>query len=166
MGERVNTGRESGRDGHGVPHDGEGDTFGQADVGQGNWIERGPTHDTGAEPRPAAEADGPLGQGRESRSGRADGAADPAVRSDPSQPGTAHGEHARVQRPVADDRGDDALASGLSNYSRTTQYGNQSRYGTPTQYNAEAESGGEAQNGGGPENNRAPGESGAAHPNG
>ncbi|MBA2626896.1 MAG: hypothetical protein H0U85_02715 [Gemmatimonadales bacterium] len=140
MDERVNTGRESGRDGHGVPHDGEGDTFGQADAGQGNWMERGPSHPAGSGAMPADEAAHPLGQGRESRTDQASGASDPAVRSDPAT---------RLDRAVSheDLPVNDSPGSGLSNYSTTSQYGNQTAYGTPAQYNEEPLDGGELQNG-------------------
>ena len=150
---QVETGRESGRDGHGVPHEASGDTYGQADMGQGNWSTPGPTHDAA----PVSET-GPLGQGSEPRV-RPDGPSDPAVR----QPAST-GEPRTPVRDAA--LGAAAVASGLSNYSSATQYGNQGRYGTPAQYNAEPLVGGELQNGDHPADRPHPGGSGPAHPNG
>ncbi len=156
--DRVETGRESGRAGSGVPHDGAVDTFGQADVGQGNWTERGPAHASPDDDRPSSEAHRPLGQGRESLSEGASDASDSAVHSDPRSP----------QRPVPIDEMpvNDDPGSGLSNYSRASQYGNQGRYGTPSQYNQEQTAGGELQNGHRPENSPHPGNSGPPNPNG
>lgn len=136
--DQVRTGRESGLRGEGVPHDPAGDTYGQADAGQGNWSDRGPVHVTG--PSTAAAApDRSLGQGAESRGG-ARGPGDP----DLLKPG---GEPATVPVPRATAVTEPMISSGLSNYSSATQYGNQNHYGTPAQYNAEPVVGGELQNG-------------------
>ena len=152
----VNTGRESGARGMGVPHDVDGDTYGQADAGQGNWSDAGPARAT-----PPATADAAperrLGQGAEPKGG-AGGPGDPDVRQAPE------GEQ-RVPVPREWARDEPMVASGLSNYS-ATQYGNQGRYGTPAQYNAEPREAGELQNGDHPEDRPSPGESGPAHPNG
>lgn len=153
---RVQTGRESGRDGLGVPHDAAADTYGQADAGQGNWSDRGPAH-----PAPPASSDATagrrLGQGAEPRGG-AGGPADRDVRK-------ASDEPAPVPLPRRAAGDEPLLASGLSNYSRS-QYGNQGRYGTPAQYNEERVVAGELQNGDHPEDRPAPGDTGPAHPNG
>ena len=152
---RVLTGRESGRDGLGVPHDAAADTYGQADAGQGNWSDRGPAH-----PEPPASSEAAsgrrLGQGAEPRGG-AGGPADQDVRH-PSEP-------AQVPLPRRSAGEEPQLASGLSNYSRS-QYGNQGRYGTPAQYNEERVVAGELQNGDHPEDRPAPGDTGPIHPNG
>ena len=135
---QVLTGRESGPRGEGVPHDPAGDTYGQADAGQGNWSDRGPLRET-----PPASSDTaperPLGQGAEARGG-AGGPGDRDVRKAADQPAAA---------PVPRGTGgaEPMVSSGLSNYSSATQYGNQNRYGTPAQYNAEGAVGGELQNG-------------------
>lgn len=152
----VNTGRESGLRGLGVPHAAEADTYGQADAGQGNWAEPGP-----ARPTPPATADAAperrLGQGAEPKGG-AGGPGDADVRKAPEN-------ERRVPVPRESAHGEPMVASGLSNYS-ATQYGNQSRYGTPAQYNQERMEAGELQNGDHPEDRPTPGESGPAHPNG
>lgn len=154
---RVRTGRESGRDGLGVPHDPAADTYGQADAGQGNWSEPAPAH--GAPPASSDAAEKRhLGQGAESRGG-AGGPADQDVRKAPDEP-------VRVPLPRQASVGEPMLASGLSNYSPGSQYGNQSRYGTPAQYNDERMIAGELQNGDHPEDRPTPGDSGPAHPNG
>jgi hypothetical protein len=138
---RVRTGRESGRDGLGVPHDATADTYGQADAGQGNWSDRGPAH-----PEPPTSSDAAagrrLGQGAEPRGG-AGGPADKDVTRASQEP-------APVPPPRRAAGEEPMLASGLSNYSRT-QYGNQGRYGTPAQYNEEPLVAGELQNGDHPE---------------
>ena len=146
---RVQTGRESGRDGLGVPHDALADTYGQADAGQGNWSDAGPA-DAVDERR--------LGQGAEPRGG-AGGPADKDVRKPSDQP-------PRVPLPRGALGGEPMVASGLSNYSPGSQYGNQSRYGTPAQYNDERMVAGELQNGDHPEDRPTPGDTGPAHPNG
>jgi hypothetical protein len=140
-----------------VPHDSAGDTYGQADAGQGNWSDRGPVHEM---PAGTAETvpERPLGQGAEARGG-AGGPGDRDVRKPPANASTP-----RLRREAAP--AGPMIASGLSNYSSGTQYGNQSRYGTPAQYNAERVAGGELQNGDHPEDRPAPGSSGPAHPNG
>lgn len=136
--DQVLTGRESGPRGEGVPHDPAGDTYGQADAGQGNWSDRGPVHVTGPSTTDAAP-ERPLGQGAEARGG-AGGPGDRNVRKTPDEPSVAPVPRATaVTEPM--------VSSGLSNYSSTTQYGNQNRYGTPAQYNAEPAVGGELQNG-------------------
>ena len=154
---RVRTGRESGREGLGVPHDAAADTYGQADAGQGNWSDRGPAH-----PVPAASSDAVserrLGQGAEPRGG-AGGPADRDVRTAPVTP-------APVPLPRRSAGDEPMVASGLSNYSSGSQYANQGRYGTPTQYNEERSVAGELQNGDHPEDRPAPGDTGPAHPNG
>lgn len=137
--DQVLTGRESGPRGEGVPHDPAGDTYGQADAGQGNWSDRGPVHATAPGSADAAP-ERPLGQGAESRGG-ARGPGDPDVRKAADEP-------AAVPVPRATAVTEPMISSGLSNYSSTTQYGNQNRYGTPAQYNAEPVVGGELQNGG------------------
>jgi hypothetical protein len=153
---QVLTGRESGPRGEGVPHDPAGDTYGQADAGQGNWSDRGPMHETSpGSARTASER--PLGQGAEARGG-AGGPGDPDVRKAPDIPGAPVPRTGAVTEPM--------IASGLSNYSSTSQYGNQNRYGTPAQYNAERAVAGELQNGDHPEDRPTPGDSGPAHPNG
>jgi hypothetical protein len=153
---QVLTGRESGPRGEGVPHAADGDTYGQADAGQGNWSDRGPMHEM-----PVASAEtGPeraLGQGAEPRGG-AGGPGDRDVRRPPADPGSPVPRVSAPSGPM--------IASGLSNYSSGTQYGNQSRYGTPAQYNAERQVGGELQNGDHPEDRPTPGDSGPAAPNG
>lgn len=154
---RVQTGRESGRDGLGVPHDARADTYGQADAGQGNWSDAGPVHHAPPASSDAAEKRR-LGQGAEPRGG-AGGPADRDVRKAPDEP-------TRVPLPRGALAAEPMLASGLSNYSAGSQYGNQSRYGTPAQYNAEPMVAGELQNGDHPEDRPAPGETGPAHPNG
>ena len=154
---RVRTGRESGRDGLGVPHDPAADTYGQADAGQGNWGDRGPAHPAPPGSSAAAE-DRRLGQGAEPRGG-AGGPADRDVRKPSDEP-------APVALPPRGSGEEPKVASGLSNYSAGSQYGNQSRYGTPAQYNDERMVAGELQNGDHPEDRPAPGESGPPHPNG
>jgi hypothetical protein len=154
---RVQTGRESGRDGLGVPHAAEADTYGQADAGQGNWSDPGPAHPPPPASSDAAE-DRRLGQGAEPRGG-AGGPADRDVRKAPDEP-------ARVPLPRRAPGAEPVLASGLSNYSPGSQYGNQSRYGTPAQYNDERMVAGELQNGDHPEDRPTPGDTGPAHPNG
>ncbi len=150
---RVQTGRESGRDGYGVPHEPGVDTYGQARAGQGNWQDEGPAGLPEAPPAP----DGPLGQGSEPMARGAD-----AARPD-QLPGGVGGA-ARPIRDAADRT--PVLASGLSNYSRDSQYGNQGRYGTPAQYNEEPMTGGELQNGDHPADRPATGEPTTPHPNG
>ena len=153
----VQTGRESGRDGLGVPHDVRADTYGQADAGQGNWSDPGPAHLA-----PPASSDAVderrLGQGAEPLGG-AGGPADRDVAKAPAPP-------ARVPLPRPAVAADPRIASGLSNYSPGSQYGNQARYGTPAQYNDERMVAGELQNGDHPEDRPTPGDTGPAHPNG
>ena len=154
---QVLTGRESGPRGEGVPHEPAGDTYGQADAGQGNWSDRGPMHEMPASSAETAP-ERPLGQGAEARGG-AGGPGDRDVRRPPA-------DAAAAPVPQVTPPPGPMIASGLSNYSSGTQYGNQSRYGTPAQYNAERMVAGELQNGDHPEDRPAPGDSGPAHPNG
>ena len=154
---RVRTGRESGREGLGVPHDPAADTYGQADAGQGNWGDPAPAHPAAPASSDAA-GERRLGQGAEPRGG-AGGPADKDVRKVPDEP-------ARVPLPRGALGVEPMVASGLSNYSAASQYGNQGRYGTPAQYNAEPMVAGELQNGDHPEDRPAPGDAGPAHPNG
>jgi hypothetical protein len=153
----VLTGRESGVRGQGVPHEPEGDTYGQADSGQGNWSDPGPTHEIESSMvNPTSQQR--LGQGTEPRGG-AGGPGDREVAKAPAA-------DTRVPVPPTRTRAAPMLASGLSNYLSTSQYGNQGRYGTPAQYNAEPLVGGELQNGDHPEDRPSPGDSGPPHPNG
>ena len=73
------------------------------------------------------EEQGPLGAGSEPRV-KLDGPGDPAVRA-PNKVREA------PLAPRKSEEGTAQVASGLSNYSTSTQYGNQGQYGTPAQYN-------------------------------
>lgn len=104
------------------------------------------------------EEQGPLGAGSEPRV-KLDGPGDPAVRA-PNKVREA------PLAPRKSEEGTAQVASGLSNYSTSTQYGNQGQYGTPAQYNDERMAGGDLQNGDHPEDRPGTGASGPAHPNG